>query len=314
MSIPYIVRPSGLLPVNGGTLVPWPTAPGPDPDPPYDAELGIPGDRPALTERPGPTNTGPRQPTTQTMSGSQAIAAAQSAPVEEDGYRYLRRARITGTLTFNNAATQSGLAFEDCYITSGATYVVTTMNFGIPARKVKFQFCEIEGGSSSTIYGGQAMYLRCNLHRGVDIIKPERTGLEVYGCWAHDTWHPSGAHCDVVQILTRAGGTLIHWNFLHGRNAPDSPSSAGGYSSGVLQTGTVTGPIGPVQWLDNWLDGAGYTIRTGNSTNRQGHSVEYLFRRNRFGRDYNYGPFLGTMDGVDWDDSNVWDDTGLPVL
>src|SRR3546814_20243804 len=75
---------------------------------PDDAELVRPGDRAALTERPGPTNTGPRQSTTQTMSAAAAIAAGQAAPVEADGYRYVRRARINGSMAFTNAATQSG--------------------------------------------------------------------------------------------------------------------------------------------------------------------------------------------------------------
>src|SRR3546814_1998191 len=69
------------------------------------------------------------------------------------------------------------------------------------------------------------------MHRGVDIYKPHRSNLEIYGCWAHDTWHPSGAHCDIVQIVTQAGNTIIHWNNFQGFNAPDSPSSAGGRSS-----------------------------------------------------------------------------------
>src|SRR3546814_12722561 len=64
---------------------------------------------------------------------------------------------------------------------------------------------------------------------------------------------------------------------FQGFNAPDSPSSAGGRSSGVLQTGTVTGNIGPVVWRNNWFGGGGYTIRNADTS----FDVDYLFRDNR---------------------------------
>src|SRR3546814_9632825 len=157
---------------------------------------------------------------------------------------------------------------------------ISTFNCGSPALPVKFQFCEIQGGSGATFYGGNARFLRCNMHRCVDIDKPHRSNLEIYGCWAHDTWHPSGANGDIVQIVTQAGNTIIHWNNFQGFNAPDSPSSAGGRSSGVLQTGTVTGNIGPVVWRNNWFGGGGYTIRNADTS----FDVDYLLRDNRIDR------------------------------
>lgn len=287
------------------------------PDIPYDEELGTPGDRPALTVRPGATNTGPRQATTQTMSGSQALAAVLSAPVEADGKRYLRRVHITGGLNLS-ASNHTNIAFQDCVVEGSSIYTVrgfTSSGATPPSGALpEFQYCEIRGGSSATFYGGHVRFLRCNMHRGTDIIKATRSDLEIYGSWLHDTMHPDGAHCDIVQIVSQAADTLFHWNNMQGFNAPESPSGGGGYSSGVLQTGTVTGNIGPVVWRNNWFGGAGYTIRNASTS----YTVDYLFRDNRF----DGGPPLGTsrygplyqLGNADFDDSNIWDDTGLPVL
>lgn len=295
----------------GGSVTATFTVTAPPPPPPSgDGTLGQPGARPALTVRPGPTSTGPRSAPLQTHTGAQALAAVLAAPVEADGRRYLRRARVTSGITLN-AAGHHSIVFEDCLIDGSSNYMVSAFNSGeTPAGPLpEFRWCEIRGGTSATIYGGHARFLRCNLHRGTDIVKASRADGEFYGCWMHDTWHGVDAHCDVVQIVSRAVNTVFHYNRMDGFNAPESPTAGGQPCSGVLQTGTVTGDIGPVDWLNNWFGGGGYTIR---SASPAGYTVAYRFRRNRFGRGFRYGPLYG-MGGADFDTSNVWDDTGLPV-
>ena len=290
--------------------------PPPPPPPPPDPDLGVPGNRPALDTRPTAADTGPRVSAVQSLSGSAAMAAVRSAPVEADGKKYLRRTNITGTTSMSDNG-DTGIVFEDCTFTGGSTYVVNAFQAGIeptngPDFYPEFRYCEISGGSSATIIGGYSRFLRCNIHFGIDLVKAFEEG-EFYGCYLHGNNHPSGAHCDTFQITTGAANLLIHWNNCLNFNADNSETAAGQPGNGVLQTGTVTGPIGPVTWENNWFDGGGYTIRTGDSTNRQGNPVTYTFRNNRFGRGFRYGPLLGTMVGVDFDASNVWDDTGLPV-
>lgn len=277
--------------------------------------IGTVGDRPPLTVRPTAVDTGPREATTQSMSGSEAIAAALAAPVEADGKRYLRRAAITSMNLSGNEHT--GIVFEDCVISSGSTYVINAFQAGVeptngPSEWPEFRFCEISGGSSATIVGGYSRFIRCNIHYGVDLIKAFEEG-EFYANYLHGNNHPSGAHCDTFQITTGAANLLIHWNNCLNFNAANSETAQGQPGNGVLQTGTVTNDIGPVTWEHNWFDGGGYTIRTGDTTNRQGNSVTYTFRHNRFGRGFRYGPLFGTMLGVDFDATNVWDDTNEPV-
>jgi hypothetical protein len=250
------------------------------------------------------------------MTGPQALAAALSAPVEPDGRRYLRRVTITSGIVFNSPS-HSDIVFEDCVIHSGGSYTVYAFYDGtnLPSGNwPEFRYCEISGGSGSTFIGCSTRFLRCNMHRGEDIIKARETGGEVYACYLHSTYHESDSHCDIVQITSLAIGFVFHWNTMLAYNSSDSPSGPGGYANGVLQTGSVTRPIGPVYWRDNWFDGGGYTIRVGAAADRNGNTVTYIFRRNRFGRDSRWGALYGDVASTDFDDSNVWDDTGLPVL
>jgi len=282
---------------------------------PYDADLGVIGDRPAVAVKPSEVDTGARQSTTRSMTGGQALDAALAAPVEADGKRYLRRVRITTGMKFNKV-THSGIVFEDCVIDTGESlYGINAFLFtGIePPVWPEFRYCEITGGRSATIAGGYIRLLRCNVHRGTDTIKIF-TGMEIYASYAHDTWYTPGAHCDLVQIEQGAANTLIHWSNFEAWNAMDSPAGGGGTSNAVLQTGSVNGDIGPVDWFDNWFDGGHYTIR--GTTPDDPFACIYTFRRNKHGRGYQYGP-LRAMTGrpdIDYDTSNVWADTGLPVL
>ncbi|WP_163540844.1 fibronectin type III domain-containing protein [Occultella kanbiaonis] len=286
----------------------------------YDAELGAIGDRPHLTPAQvkalSPANTGPRQATTRTLSGPAALAEALAAPVEADGRRYVRRARITSEVTFSNLAVHHSIAFEDCVLDRGwGDYAVRGWWPAAPASAPagflpEFRFCEFLNADSALLVGGHVRFLRCYLHHGNDLVKPNASG-EFYACYFTDTWHPAGAHADCVQIIHRAADLLIHYNHFEGFNSLDSPTSAGNWNNAVLQTGSVTGDIGPVLWQDNYFNGGNITIRSSNSPT---YDVHYEFRRNRWGRGYNTAPFsnMGHPSTV-FESTNVWDDTGLPV-
>ena len=152
-------------------------------------------------------DTGPRVSAVQSLSGSAAMAAVRSAPVEADGKKYLRRTNITGTTSMSDNG-DTGIVFEDCTFTGGSTYVVNAFQAGIeptngPDFYPEFRYCEISGGSSATIIGGYSRFLRCNIHFGIDLVKAFEEG-EFYGCYLHGNNHPSGAHCDTFQITTGA--------------------------------------------------------------------------------------------------------------
>jgi hypothetical protein len=82
-------------------------------------------------------------------------------------------------------------------------------------------------------------------------------------------------------------------------------------SNGVIFLGLFGSADAPTIVEDNWLNGGNYTVNTG----LPGSNIVY--RRNRFGREFNWG--LGRTHGdqrfsrQNWID-NVWDDSGLPAL
>lgn len=308
----WLVTTDGLRGINTGALWAWGTTPPPDPEPDPepmpDPAWGTPGARPSIA-KPDATNSGARRLPTATFTGDEALAAVLAAPIEADGRRYLRRANITSAVRLRDPSHHS-IVFEDCQITHSGTYVVRSFyNDGgaAPAGAwPEFRFCTIRGGNSSTFIGGFCRFMRCDMSLGTDIYKP-MDPFEIYGCYAHDTWHGDGAHCDIVQIVSYATGHISWCNF-QGFNAADSPTAGGSWSSGVLQTGTMTADTGPVVWADNWFNGAGYTIRGAETA----YVTDMTFRRNKFGRGYRFGPVYRVA-AFDFDPSNVWEDTGLPV-
>lgn len=298
-------------PVNGGSSIFLE-------DQAWDADLGSVGNRPAVATPPGASDTGIRQPYTQTLTGPEALAAVLAAPVEADGFRYLRRTQITSTVTFSDPAVHSALRFDDCLFPDGGNYQVNGdyATGSPPAVFPEFRFCTITGGNISTIQGCGVRYLRCNISYGTDNVKIRGTGGEFYACFIHGNNRPPDGHCDTFQIRSGGTGVVIHWCNCINLNAPNSETNPGEPGNGVLQTGSTTNDIGPVYWYDNWFDGGGYTIRVGSASDLAGHSREYVFRRNKFGRNYRYGPVYGPHDdvGMDFDQSNVFSDTGLAVV
>lgn len=280
--------------------------------PPLD-DYGAVGSRPVVAAPPSGPTTGPQASSLQTMTGPQALAAVLAATPDATGFRTLSRVEVTSTIIFNNN-THSGLRFDNCLfrLDTPASYSVSShFSTGTtPAVWNEFRNCEFAGiATSALIVGGYLRLLRCNLHHGNDLIKPF-SGMEVWASWLHDIYMPVGGHCDCVQIVSGAANSTLHYNTFDAFIAPESPSG-GGWPNAVLQTGSVTADIGPVMWRGNWMDGGAYTIQPiGGSYN-----VGYTFRDNRFGRGYQYGAVASiTASGVDFDSSNVWNDTGLPVL
>lgn len=195
------------------------------PPPVGSGDLGTVGNRPSLLAPPDATNTGPRQSSTQTLTGTQALAAVLAAPVEADGRRYLRRANITSTITFDSVE-HTNIVFEDCTINHIGSYTVYGFYTGtvFPSGAMpEFRYCEITGGTASTIVGCSMRFLRCNIHRGEDIIKARETGGEVYACYLHSTYHEADSHSDIVQITSNAIDYLFHWNNMVALNSSDSP-------------------------------------------------------------------------------------------
>ena len=121
-----------------------------------DDDFGTPSTRPAITTKPSTSDTGPRYAPVMSLTGTAALASVLAAPVEADGKRYLRKASITGGITFD-AASHTNIVFEDCVLDRGmGTYGVRAFwgTFTLPSSNwPEFRYCKIMNASSAKQLG-----------------------------------------------------------------------------------------------------------------------------------------------------------------
>jgi hypothetical protein len=276
--------------------------------------------------KPDATNTGPRIPLTRSLTPDQALAELRTT-------KKLSGVRITGGMKFSGSDGR-GWVIEDSRIEGSSnygvqSYVSLTAFTGTQAERPVLRYVEIIGAaglgtgrSAAVIYGSDLVLENADIYGADDGIKS--TGrMDIVSSWMHDNDHPSGAHCDAIQI--RSGLDInVRYSRIDayvGYSSDGSQVPDGTTCSGGLQTGSVTGDISGV-WEHNWFAGGHYTIR-GAGLRDAAYNVDYVFRNNRFLRSgtsvtlgltnlppHLYGPTYGSL-GV-WE-NNVWDDTGQLV-
>ncbi len=271
---------------------------------------------------------GPRNAPNRTLTAAQALAELRST-------NYLSRTIVTGTFGLDGSDGVNWV-IEDCRFEGGSTYGVRgytgTAFTGTQAQRPVFRYCEILGraaygnGDSDTgacVYAADIIIEHSNIYGGVDGIKA-RHRLDMRHSWVHDLDHPAGAHCDAVQIVSGINSVFIGNRFdaYVGYSSDGSLTPTGDTGNGVLQTGSVTGPISAL-WEYNWFAGGHYTIRGAGSDPQ----VEYIFRNNRFLRfgtsvalglanlpPSRYGSNYGGVTTNEVWENNVWDDTEEVVV
>jgi hypothetical protein len=272
--------------------------------------------------KPDASNTGPRVPPTRTLTAAQALAELR-ATGRLSGATVVGSFRLSGSDGVDWVIEDSRFEATSQYAIQG--YSSLEPFTGTKAQRPVFRYVEIvgqagtgSGRSSAAVYGRDMVISHADIYGADDGLKISGS-LDLLHSWVHDNDHPEGAHCDAIQI--RSGTDIL----IRGTRldayvgySSDGSTELGGTCSGALQTGSVTGPI-QVRWEDNWFAGGHYTIRGSGDS-----QVDYTFRNNRWmrhgtsvalGRDdlppNRYGPVSGDLG--DFDDSNVWEDTGEPV-
>lgn len=274
-------------------------APKPKPPDPPDEEPSSPP-----STKPSSANTGPRYSLTRTMTSSEAEAELRSTG-------YLSRVHITnGILDL-----ESGWVLEDIRLSGSGLYMVRAFtSSGAPAVKPIIRYAEISGGSTSAcVYIRWTIIEYSDVSSCIDLFKLG-SGAVVRYSYGHDLFGVDGGHHDNVQIVS---GTdiLVEWNNFVGKVTLGNAAGAPRNTSGVLQTGALNGNLINVRWLDNWVTGGHYTLRgVGSTADESSYTVDdYIFRRNKHGRDFTYGPYAAMGPRTSYDSSNVWEDTGEPV-
>lgn len=313
-----VENPDSESPGSEETNLGWDTEPELEPEPNPEPEP-----QPGVFLKPDASNTGPRVVLTRTVSASEALEELRRT-------KNLSATRVLGKFMLSGSDGVNWV-IEDCrFEADGSSYAVQgysglTAFTGTKAQRPVFRYVEIVGSagtgrgrSSSSVYGNNMVISNADIYGSDDGIKATGS-LDVLHSWVHDNDHPSGAHCDAIQI--RSGtGILIRGTRLDSYvgYSSDGSTSLGGTCSGALQTGSVTGPI-EARWENNWFAGGHYTLR-GSSDSQ----VQYTFRNNRWMANgtsvvlnrsdlppNRYGPVYSDLG--DFDASNVWEHTGLPV-
>jgi hypothetical protein len=301
-----------------------PPVPAPTPAPPVPPAPSNPS---GGYVKPNSSNTGPRYSTTRTLSPDQALAELRSTG-------RLSRVTITGRLQLSGSDGRNWL-IEDSIIRASSSYGLQTYSSlssftGTYAERPIFRYVEVigraalgTGSCSAVVYGSNVVLEHADLYGCDDAVKAS-SNVSIISSWLHDNDHPSGAHCDSLQIRSGTNILVVGSRFdsyvaysSDGSQVPDGDTCSGG-----LQTGSVSGTIS-ARFENNWFAGGHYTIR-GWGSRDAGYSMSYVFRNNKWMRHgtsvalgltnlppNRYGPVYGTLD--DFDSSNVWEDTGLPV-
>lgn len=283
--------------------------------------FGVAGVRPLITEAPSAETTGAQLPMLQTMTGPEAMLAIKAATPDSNGVKRLKQTRITTSLNLNTTGADH-LVFENCEIVVDSIYAIQAFYQAgqtEPTHWPRFEYCTISGGTSSSLRGGWVRLLRCDISRGTDLLKPFQA-MEVWGCYLHDLYRSPGGHCDIVQIVSGCDDLLVHYNYMYGFTAADSPEGPSSWISGCLQIGTITGPIGstePARFTGNWVNGGTIGMRGsgGPSDNPNNHDVTVIWRDNLFyDGSFQFGAVgnMGVQD--DFDSSNRWLIAGTPVV
>lgn len=284
------------------------------------------GETPGTLTIPTAATVGPRYAPTRTITAAQALT-------ELRGTGRLSRVTIQGTISLAGSD-GVGWIVEDARI-EGGTYGVrgyaggNAPFTGTQAQRPVFRYVEVvgtaargAGGCSASVYGYDMIFEYADVYGCADGVKASRN-FEMRYSWVHDLDHPSGAHCDAVQIVSGTNIVFVGNRFdaYIGYSSDGSQTPDGDTGNAVLQTGSVTGQVSAT-WEHNWFAGGHYTIR-GDGNNAL---VDYTFRNNRFLRNgmsvtlgltnlppNRYGPVYGGVTANEVWENNVWDDTGQPV-
>jgi hypothetical protein len=243
---------------------------------------------------PDATTTGPHPGIVLQPSGSVVVLTAGTV---------LRAMDIHGSLRIS----ASHVTVSDVRVTCDAhcrsTFVVR-VDRGVSG--VHLDNMDIGGAAGKTGVGGGGSYRlqSSDVHDVSDGLHAV-SGTWIRNNYVHDLAPTPTSHSDTIQLInpTSTGISIIH-NTLLPWNSRTSV-----FNDAAIICGNQCRQTNGLSVFDNLMNGGSQTLKCptiGVSGN--------TYRRNRFGRNYLYAPTTGcATPGNSFDDSNIWDDTQLPV-
>ena len=250
-------------------------------------QVNAPGTKDGRGSKPGPHNTGPKDPTILEPLGPMTISKNGTV---------IENFRMTGMLIIR----ADNVTLRNFVIDGAGSRYGIRCSFN--NKGIVIEDGEIYNVGSSCVYGQGFTARRLNIHEsGGDGFKTG-SGSIIEDSWIHHIGTAPSAHADGNQ--TRSGKSLIfRGNFF------DVPIDIGApYKSNaslIIQTGL--GAIDDVVIENNWLNGGNFTLYITDKGNGYGPPTNVRVENNRFGRDYRYG-VLDNF-GYVYLKGNRWDDT-----
>lgn len=241
----------------------------------------------AQLAKPGPTTTGPTSP-------ENDLRRISSVTITQDG-TIIEGVYVAGHIDVR----ANNVTIRNFIIASNSHYGI---NFSFGHTGLTIEDGEIFGMTSAGVYGGNFAARRLNIHdSGNDAFKATGNAL-IEGNWMHRLGYLSNAHADGIQIN---GGD----NFIIRGNTFDMPSETDGFRNSICMIiMTADASIDNLLIEQNWINGGGHSIQIRDKGRGHGTPTNVRVLDNRFGRDYQFSPWV--IEGDALKVGNVWDDTG----
>lgn len=211
--------------------------------------------------------------------------------------------RTNGAVIENFTAT-SQVTIDASNVTLRNFKINTSDNYAIRVTggsNIIIEDGELTGMRESGIMGSGFTMRRMHIHNaGADAIKVDNDAI-IEDSYIHSLGSASGSHADGVQ-MTQGKNIIVR------RNNFDMPHDEPGYNnSQVFMIKTDFNKIDNLTIEDNWINGGGYSVQV-RQTSTYGAPTNVHIRNNRFGTEYQYGPWL--VDGSPEMCANVWEASG----
>lgn len=257
------------------------------------------------------------RPSAPELSSPSAPGAAEFPDASSTGVPPGTVLRPTGSLTvtqdgavIDSVAVTGVISVEADNVTVRRTLVNSTGRYPIRVTNghggLLVEDAEIDGQGvgKGAVCCSNYRVLRVDIH---DVFEGPRLGdnTAIEDSYVHHLLHCSDCHVDALQ--TDVGSNVV----IRGNNIQAYNPQTGRQNNAAYQFGSPRDRQDEILVEGNLLNGGNYTVNGGGGKSRD---AEAVFRDNRFGREFRYGPVANFGPRVSFDSSNVWNDTGAPIV
>lgn len=247
------------------------------------------GNRSAMTRHPDATSTGVPAGTSLTASGS--ITVTQAGAV-------IDAKQVTGSISIK----ANNVTIRRTRILATGAYPIRVES-GFTGALVEDTTIDGRGVATAATMGNSLTIRRANIY---GVLDGPRIGSDfiMVESYIHHLHRITGGHHDALQT-TGASNVILRRNNLQAYN-----STTGDVMNTAIQIGEEFAVVRNMVVEDNLMNGGNFTVNAGGGGTT---GAQVQFRRNKFGRNFRYGPAGNIGPGIVWESTNVYLDNGQPV-